>query len=396
MLAAQGQNHILTGAVRMSDAKESIEIRRGLKGVYLDRTASTFIDGRAGDLRYRGYSIHDLAERSSFEETAYLLLCGELPTSAQLQAFEAELIEGRALPAPIFDVLRLVKDAHPMDALRTAASALAAYDPEVAEVSPEGTLRKGIRLTSQIPAIVTAHARIRAGQEPVPPAAKLGHAANLLYMLSGQEPSEEAARVMDTDLILHAEHGANASSFTARVVAGTEANLHGAITAAIAALAGPAHGGAAENVMQMAREIGDPANAADYVARKRKNREAVMGFGHRVYRAEDPRARHIRVAVEHLSSAMGEPKWYEILQAVVAAMSRYARHGVNVNVDFYSGVAYYLLGIPQDLFVSVFAIGRVPGWTLQVLEQIENNILIRPLLAYDGVGPRDYVPIERR
>lgn len=380
----------------MSEDAETVEIRRGLKGVYLDRTASTFIDGRAGELRYRGYSIHDLAAKSTFEETAYLLLHGDLPTRAQLAAFDDELKAARPVPESAIAVLRLAKDAHPMDALRSAVSMLAASDPDVADISREGTLRKGVRLTAQVPTLVAAHARIRAGQEPVAPSPSLSHAANLLQMLSGKAPSAEAARVMDTDLVLHAEHGANASAFTARVVASTEANLHAAMTAAIAALSGPAHGGAAENVMQMAREIGEPANAADYVARKRKNREAVMGFGHRVYRAEDPRARHIRSAVEQLSAAMGEPKWYEILQAVVAAMSRYARHGVNVNVDFYSGVAYYLLGIPQDLFVPIFAIGRVPGWTLQVLEQIENNILIRPLLAYDGVGPRDYVPIEER
>jgi len=380
----------------MSDDKDSVTIHRGLKGVYLDRTASTFIDGRAGELRYRGYSIHDLAERSSFEETAYLLLRGELPSRAELADFDKELKAGRELPGPVIEVLRLVKDAHPMDALRTAVSALAAFEPDTADLSPEGTLRKGIRLSAQVPTIVAAHARLRSGQAPVPPSPSLGHAANFLYMLSGEPPSEEAAKVMDTDLILHAEHGANASSFTARVVAGTEANLHAAMTAAIAALSGPAHGGAAENVMQMAREIGEPSKAADYVAAKRKNREPVMGFGHRVYRAEDPRARHIRAAVERLSHRMGEPKWYEILQAVVAAMSRYARHGVNVNVDFYSGVAYHLFGIPQDLFVPVFAIGRVPGWTLQVLEQIENNILIRPLLDYDGPAPRDYVPVDRR
>jgi 2-methylcitrate synthase len=380
----------------MTENELSIEIHRGLKGVYLDRSASTFIDGRAGDLRYRGYSIHDLAEHSTFEETAYLLLRGELPTAAELGAFDAELKAGRKLPEPLYDILRQVKDAHPMDGLRTAVSALAAFEDDVADLSQEATLRKGIRLTSQVPTIVTAQARMRAGEEPVAPDPTLGHAANFLYMLSGEAPRPQAAKVMDTDLVLHADHGSNASSFTARVVASTEANLHAAITAAVAALSGPAHGGAAENVMQMAREIGEPANAADYVNAKRKNREAVMGFGHRVYRAEDPRARHIRVAVERLSQEMGEPKWYEILQAVVTAMSRYARHGVNVNVDFYSGVAYYLLGIPQELFVPIFAIGRVPGWTLQVLEQIERNILIRPLLAYDGPDSRAYVPIDRR
>lgn len=372
------------------------EIHRGLKGVYLDRSASTFIDGRAGDLRYRGYSIHDLAERSTFEETAYLLLHEELPTRTELADFDAALKAARSVPDAVYDIIRATVESHPMDVLRTAVSALAAFDPETADTSREATLRKGIRLTAQAPVIVAAHARLRNGDLPVPADESLGHAAHFLYLLTGTPPSAEAARVMDTDLILHAEHGSNASSFTARVVASTEANLHAAMTAAVAALSGPAHGGAAENVMQMAREIGTPENAAAYVAAKRKNREPVMGFGHRVYRAEDPRARHIRAAVERLSNQMGEPEWMEILQAVVEAMSRYARHGVNVNVDFYSGVAYHLLGIPQDLFVPVFAIGRVPGWTLQVLEQIERNILIRPLLVYDGPPPRDYVPIEKR
>jgi citrate synthase len=244
--------------------------------------------------------------------------------------------------------------------------------------------------------IITAHHRLRSGLEPVPASSTLGHAANFLYMLKGEEPSAAAARLMDTDMVLHAEHGANASSFTARVVAGTEAHLHAAVTAGVAALSGPAHGGAAENVMLMAQEVGDPARAADYVKRKRANREPVMGFGHRVYRAEDPRARHMRDGVERLSREMGQPHWYEILQALVEAMRPYSRHGVNVNVDFYSGVVYYLHGIPEDLFVPIFAMGRVPGWTVQVLEQMENNILIRPLTEYTGPDPRPYVPIEER
>jgi citrate synthase len=230
----------------------------------------------------------------------------------------------------------------------------------------------------------------------VPPNPKLGQAANFLYMLQGKEPSADTARLMDMDMLLHAEHGSNASSFAARVVAGTDADLHGAITAAIAALAGPAHGGAAENVMRMALEIGDAAKAAEYVKTKRANREPVMGFGHRVYRAEDPRARHMRAGVEKLSREMGQPQWYRILEAVVAAMKPYARHGVNVNVDFYAGVVYFLNGIAEDLFVPIFAVGRVPGWTVQVLEHIENNILLRPLTLYDGPAPREYVPIEDR
>ena len=378
------------------DDADKVAIHRGLKGVYFDRSPTTFIDGRAGQLRYRGYSIHDLAEHSTFEETAYLLLKGELPTRAQLDAFDAELKAGRELPEPVYGIIRTVKDAHPMDALRTAVSALAAFDPDVGDNSLEATLRKGIRLTSQVPIIVTAHHHIRNRREPVASSPTLGHAANFLYMLKGEQLSVDAARLMDIDMLLHAEHGSNASSFTARVVAGTEANLHAAMTAAVAALSGPAHGGAAENVMHMAQEIGDPANAADYVKRKRSNREPVMGFGHRVYRAEDPRARHMRAGVERLSREMGQPQWYEILQAVVAAMEPYSRHGVNVNVDFYAGVVYFLHGIPEDLFVPIFAIGRVPGWTVQVLEQIENNILIRPLTLYSGPKPREYVPIDKR
>jgi len=283
-----------------------------------------------------------------------------------------------------------------MDVLRTAVSALAAFDPETADKSPEATLRKGVRLTAQVPMIVAAHEHIRNGREPVAPDSRLGHAANFLYMLKGKEPSADAARLMDIDMVLHAEHGSNASSFAARVVAGTEADLHGAITAAVAALAGPAHGGAAENVMRMAQEIGDPSRAAEYVRAKRANKEPVMGFGHRVYRAEDPRARHMRAGVEKLSREMGQPQWYQILAAVVEAMKPYARHGINVNVDFYAGVVYFLNGIAEDLFVPVFAAGRVPGWTVQVLEQLENNILIRPLTLYNGPEPRPYVPVEQR
>ncbi len=380
----------------MTETNEPIKIHRGLKGVYFDRSPCTFIDGRIGELRYRGYSIHDLAEHSTFEETAWLLLHGELPNQAQLAEFDHALKAARELPAPILDIIRTIKLAHPMDVLRTAASALAAFDAETADNAREAVLRKGIRLTSQVPMIVAAHARLRQGLEPVAASKELSHAANLLWMLKGEKPSTDAAQLIDRDLVLHAEHGSNASSFTARVVIGTEANLHAAITAAIAALSGPAHGGAAEDVMKMAEEIGDPSRAADYVRAKRKAGEAVTGFGHRVYRAEDPRARHMRAGVERLSKEMGQPRWYEILQAVVAAMAPYARHGVNVNVDFYSGVVYHLLGIKRDLFVPIFAIGRVPGWVVQALEQMENNILIRPLTLYSGPDARTYVPLDRR
>jgi citrate synthase len=380
----------------MTETPEAIKIHRGLRGVYFDRSPCTFIDGKAGDLRYRGYSIHDLAEKSTFEETAWLLLYGDLPTAQQLVDFDMQLKSARKLPAPVLDIMRMIKDTHPMDVLRTSVSALAAFDPETADNSRDATLRKAVRLTSQVPMIVAAHSRIRDGKEPVPADDTLTHAENLLWMLRGEKPSRDASQLIDRDLILHAEHGSNASSFAARVVIGTEANLHAAITAAIAALSGPAHGGAAEDVMKMAQDIGDPARAADYVKDMRKAGTPVTGFGHRVYRAEDPRARHMRAGVERLSKEMGQPKWYEILQAVVKAMAPYARHGVNVNVDFYSGVVYHLLGVKRDLFVPIFAIGRVPGWVVQVLEQLDNNILIRPLTLYNGPEARPYRPIAER
>jgi citrate synthase len=380
----------------MTETAEAIKIHRGLKGVYFDRSPCTFIDGRAGDLRYRGYSIHDLAENSTFEETAWLLLYGDLPNAQELAGFDAQLKAARQLPPQVVDIVRTIKAAHPMDVLRTAVSALAAFDPDTDDNSRDGTLRKAARLTSQVPMIVAAHTRIRAGEEPVAADETLTHAANLLWMLTGKKPSRDASQLIDRDLILHAEHGSNASSFTARVVTGTDANLHAAITAAVAALSGPAHGGAAEDVMRMAQEIGEPSRAAGYVKQKRKAGEPITGFGHRVYRAEDPRARHMRAGVERLSKEMGEPKWFEILQAVVAAMAPYARHGVNVNVDFYSGVVYHLLGIARDLFVPIFAIGRVPGWVVQVMEQQEHNILIRPLTLYNGPDHREYYPIAER
>jgi citrate synthase len=250
---------------------------------------------------------------------------------------------------------------------------------------------------AQIPVIIAAHDNIRNGRDPVAPNAELSHAANWLWMLTGKAPSADAERLAELDFILHAEHGSNASSFAARVTVGTEANIHGAIVTAISTLAGPAHGGAADDVMKMVQEIGAPKNAAAYVKAKRKNREAVTGFGHRVYRTEDPRARHMRDGVARLSQEMGQPEWYyEILQAVVDAMKPYSRHGLNVNVDFYSGVIYQLHGIPMDLYVPIFAIGRAPGWVAQCLEQVRANILIRPLTLYDGPAPRAYVPIAER
>ena len=375
---------------------ENVKINRGLKGIYFERSAVSHIDGSAGTLSYRGYSIDALATQSTFEEVSYLLIYGDLPTQAELADFDAKLKDARELPASVYDVIRATKDGHPMDVLRTATSALAALTPTSQDVSVEAFIENGIKLTSQVPMIIAAHDRIRNGLEPVAADKTLSHAANWLWMLKGEKPSEDAARLADVDFILHAEHGSNASSFAARVTIGTEANLHGAIVTALSTLAGPAHGGAAEDVMKMVQEIGTPENAAAYVKAKRANREAVTGFGHRVYRAEDPRARHMREGVRKLGEEMGAPEWYAILQGVVDAMKPYARHGLNVNVDFYSGVVYQLHGIPMDLYVPIFAIGRMPGWNIQCIEQLEGNILIRPLTLYNGAEPRDYVALSDR
>ncbi|MXQ07290.1 citrate (Si)-synthase [Alphaproteobacteria bacterium GH1-50] len=375
---------------------EGVKINRGLKGVYFERSGVSDIDGAAGELSYRGYSIHDLATKSTFEEVSYLLIHGELPTADQLAAFDRDLRAARDLPGGVFDVIRATADGHPMDVLRTAVSALAALDPRAKATSREAFLENGTRLIAQLPVLVAAHHAIRSGRDPVAPDPSLGHAANWLWMLKGEKPSDHATRLADVDLILHAEHGANASSFAARVTVGTEADLHGAVVTALSTLAGPAHGGAAEDVMKMVHEIGHPENAAAYVKAKRAAREAVTGFGHRVYRAEDPRARHMRDGVEALGREMGQPEWFEILQAVVEAMKPYSRHGLNVNVDFYSGVVYQLHGIPMDLYVPIFAIGRAPGWVIQCVEQLDRNILIRPLTLYEGPEPRAYVPLQDR
>ena len=375
---------------------DTIKINRGLKGIYFERSGVSEIKGAEGKLSYRGYSIHDLATQSTFEETAYLLIYGELPTQEELQAFDANLKSARHLPSAIYSILEAVKDGHPMDALRTAVSALAALEAQSQKVSEADFIQNGLRLMSQIPMIIAAHHNIRQGKAPIDADPELSHAANWLWMLKGETPSKDAARLADVDFILHAEHGSNASSFAARVTVGTEANLHGAIVTALSTLAGPAHGGAAEDVMKMVHEIGSADKAAAYVKAKRAAREAVTGFGHRVYRSEDPRARHMREGVKKLGEEMGAPEWYDILEAVVEAMKPYSRHGLNVNVDFYSGVIYQLHGIPMDLYVPIFAIGRVPGWIIQCVEQLRGNILIRPLTLYNGPEPRPYVPLSER
>ena len=377
-------------------ATREVELKRGLKDVYLDRTQASFIDGVEGKLLYRGYNIHDLAEKSTFEEVVYLLLYGVLPTQAELQELDASLKASRPIPEEVYRIIEAIKDGHPMDVLRTAVSALASFDPEVADNSPEAVLRKGIRLTSQTATIICAHHRIRQGLQPVVPHATLSHSANFLYMMRGEAPDEDEAKLMDVDFIIHAEHGANASAFASRVTASTLADLHAAVVTGIGTLKGPLHGGAAESVMQMAEEIGDPSEATAYAKRVLEGHGRIMGFGHRVYRAEDPRAQHLRDRSKALGEKLGQPKWIQILDALVEAMAPYRAKGIHVNVDFFAGSIYHLMDIPEDLFVPIFALGRIPGWTLQVLEQYESNILIRPLLYYEGPMDLEYVPIEAR
>jgi len=373
------------------------EIRKGLKDVYLDTTESSFIDGEEGKLLYRGYNIHDLAEKSTFEEVVYLLLYGKLPNRQELQEFDGLLRANRRIPDEVIQVLDLVKNSHPMDALRTGISALSAFDPEVTDNSPEATIRKGIRLTAMGPTIVAAHHRLRSGLEPVAPNPDLNHAGNFLYMLFDKLPDQETIDLIDVDFILHAEHGANASSFGARVAASTISDLHSAVVTGVGVLKGPAHGGAAEEVMKMALEIGQPENAAEYCRNILDNGGRIMGFGHRVYRAEDPRARHLRDRSRALSEKMGQPGWFQILTYVEEeAMVPYRSRGIFVNVDFFAGSIYYLLGIPDDIFISIFALGRIPGWSLQCVEQFKDNILIRPLLEYTGDMDLEYVSIDQR
>ena len=377
-------------------SEQKVEIRRGLRDVYIDRTKSSFIDGKIGKLLYRGYNINDLAAKSTFEETIYLLLHGRLPTFDQLRQFDSELKMSRGLPEEILSVIEVIKNSHPMAVLRTSISSLAAFDPDTEDNSPEATLRKGVRLTAQAPTIVAAHSRIRQGKLPIAPNPELNHASNFLYMLFGEEPDPKDAKLIDKDFILHAEHGLNASSFGARIAASTQADLHCAVTTGVAVLKGPSHGGAAEEVMKMSMDIGDESNAEQYVKDLLSNGGRVMGFGHRVYRAVDPRSMHLKDDAKDLGERKGQPKWFSILESVMRSMEPYSRRGICQNVDFFSGAIYYLMEIPDDLFISIFAMGRIPGWTVQVMEQFENNILLRPRLHYTGEMDMDYIPIEKR
>jgi citrate synthase len=375
---------------------QEVELRRGLRDVYLDTTEASNVIGDIGKLIYHGYDIHDLAENSTFEETTFLLMHGHLPNRGQLDEFDQTLRSSRNLPPEILEIIKVIKEAHPMDVLRTAVSALAAFEPEVQDNSPEATLRKGIRLSAKVPTIVAAHHRIRTGKPVVLPDPSLDHAGNFLTMLMGEKPDQDATELMNKDLIVHLDHGSNASAFAARVTAATRADLHCAVVSGISTLKGPLHGGAAEGVMKMALEIGEESNVESYLEGRRARRERIMGFGHPVYKVVDPRAQHLKEGSKRLAEKMGQPKWFSILSKVEEAMAPYAERGICVNVDFWAGSVYYLLGIAEDLFVPIFAIARVPGYVVQVMEQQQNSSIIRPLLHYVGPENLEYIPIEER
>ena len=367
----------------------------GLEGVVAAQSSIGDVDGTNGVLIYQGLDIHDLAERSTFEETVYLLWHGRLPKREELDALRAELSSAMKLPREVVELMRNIpRDAEPMDALRTAVSALGFYDEGSRDLSREGALRTATRLTAQLPVVVAAFGRLREGKELIEADASLNLASNFLYMLKGERPTEREARIIDVCLILHADHELNASTFTARVVAGTLADMYGAVTAAIAALSGPLHGGANTNVMKMLLEIGSPDRAEEWLKEALASKKKIMGFGHRVYKTEDPRSVWLRRFSKEVGEERGETRWYEILETLRAAMFREKK--LYPNVDYYSGSAYYLMGIPLDLFTPIFAVSRISGWTGHVLEQYANNRLIRPRAEY--VGPRDvpYVPIDER
>ncbi|MGA9985700.1 MAG: citrate synthase, partial [Acidobacteriaceae bacterium] len=345
----------------------------------------------------RGIDIHELAEQSTFEETTYLLWHGHLPSRSQLDEFTRKLTEARRLPAEIYDLFRSVpKTATPMEVLRTAVSALSAYDPDESAVDHDSNVRKSFALTAQLPMLVAAFDRIRKGKPVIDPDPSLTHAANFLWMLHGTKPIPAATNAFDMALILHADHELNASTFAARVIAGTMADMHSAITGAIGALKGPLHGGANEAVMKMLFEIGKSGgDPVEYVKALLAQKKKVFGFGHRVYRTEDPRATHLRKMSEQLSRDSGNTKWFDMSRRIEEFVK--VEKKLNANVDFYSASTYTTLGIDLDLFTPIFAVSRIAGWTAHVIEQLDDNRLIRPRAEYTGPEyPVKYVPLDQR
>lgn len=370
--------------------------KEGLQDVVAATSSICWIDGQKGVLSYRGIDIHDLAEHSTFEEVCYLLWFGRLPRQTDLDEVTAVMGRSRALPEPVLQLLKsLPPDAPPMDVLRTAVSALSHYDPDAGANDKAANLRKTYRLTGQIASIVATADRIRNGQEPVSPDSGLSHAANFVYMLTGKKPDATAERALDVALILHADHEFNASTFAARVTVATLTDIHSAITAAIGTLKGPLHGGANQDVMRMLIDIGETERAETYIKEALARKRKISGFGHRVYRTEDPRATHLRRMSRDLSESSGTRKWFETSRVIEEVVKR--EKNINANVDFYSATVYYNLGIPVDLFTPLFAVSRISGWAAHVLEQLDNNRLIRPRADYTGPAhPAPYIPMNER
>lgn len=373
----------------------AITAAAGLEGVVAAESEICFIDGAAGILAYQGYDIHTLAEKATFEETAYLLWTGRLPARAALDQLKRELALQRPLPAPVVDFLKTVPGGKPMDVLRTAVSLLSLYDIEARDNSPEANGRRAISLLAKTSTLVSSFDRLRKGLHIVEGDPKLGFAANFLYCLTGKRPDDVMERAFDVALTLHADHEFNASTFAARVTAATLSDIYSAATSAIGALKGPLHGGANEDVIRMLLESGNAEKAVELVRGRLARKIKIPGFGHRVYRTEDPRATHLRVMSEELGRRTGHLDLYLISKQIEETVK--ADKNLNPNVDFYSASTYYSLGIPIDLFTPIFAISRMSGWTAHILEQYRNNRLIRPRADYRGapVG-RPWTPIDQR
>ncbi len=374
------------------------EFAPGLEGVIATSTEICFIDGMQGKLLYRGIPIEQIAESSTYEETAYFLLYGKLPTRSELEDFEKRLRAHREVPADVIDLIRrLPKSASSMAMLRTAISTLGHYENDADGSSIELNLRRAEHLIGAFPTVAAAIQRARKGLNPVAPTPELSHAANFLFMLTGEKPSEYATRVMDVALILHAEHGFNASTFTARVIISTLSDMYSAVTGAIGSLKGPLHGGANEQVMRMLEEIGSEDRAEEIILQKLAAKDKVMGFGHRVYKALDPRARILMQYSKKLAEQAGDMRWYAISKKVEEVMEREVGHrGIYPNVDFFSASVYRYLGIETEMYTPIFAVSRVAGWTAHVIEQLKNNRIFRPRSVYIGPVDVEYIPIERR
>jgi citrate synthase len=367
----------------------------GLEGVVASQSRICFIDGEAGRLVFCGYEIGDLVEHCSFEETAYLLWNNELPTKSQLAALHKDLGANARLPKHVLALLTaLPTQTQPMDALRTACSALGAADPDLASNDPAANYRKAVRMTAQFPTIVAAFHRIRSNLPVIEPDPSLSVAANFLYMVSGKKANDIIVRAMDAALVVHAEHGLNASTFACRVTAATLADLHAAVTSAIGALKGPLHGGANQDVMEMLLEAGDVNTVVANVRKALSEGQKIPGFGHRVYKVYDPRATFLSKISKSLGEAAGNTKWYEMSQAIIPVVKQMKNK--DPNVDFFSASSYYTMGIPLDLFTCIFAIARVAGWTAHAMEQHVNNRIIRPMDDYVGPFDRKVNPIEQR